>query len=125
MFYLVQQFAEDYRVTIQCIYLEAGHDKGIPDGIGAVVKKAVQDIIAFNPDIPHSSVKDLLESGLQGKLPSIGIITYSKDAVISLAKNILGTTDIVQGFPYWGSPPTNRKFGHSPHQEKSPPPPTV
>ena len=49
--------------------------------------------------------KDLFESGLQEQLPSIGIITYSKDAIISLAKNIPGTTDIVQGFPYWGESP--------------------
>ena len=40
MFYLVQQFAKEYRVTIRWIYLEAGHGKGISDGIRAVVKKA-------------------------------------------------------------------------------------
>ena len=95
MFYLVQQFAKEYRVTIRWIYLEAGHGKGIPDGIRAVVKKAARDITAFNLDIPHYSVKDFLESGLQEKLPSIEIITYSKDAVISLAENIRETTGIV------------------------------
>ena len=55
----------------------------------------IWDIIAFNLDIPHYSVKDLLERGLQEKLPSKGIITYSKDAVISLAENIPETTGIV------------------------------
>ena len=94
MFYLVQQFAKEYRVTRRWIDLETVHDKDIPDGIGAV-KKAVRDIIAFNPDIPHYSVKDLLESGFEEKLPSIGIITYSKDAVISLTQNIPETTGIV------------------------------
>ena len=95
MFYLVQQFAKEYRVTIWWIYLEAGHGKGIPDWTGAVVKEAVWDIIAFNLDIPHYSVKDLFERGLQEKLPSKGIITYSKDAVISLAENIPETKGIV------------------------------
>ena len=95
MFYLVQQFAKEYRVTIRWTYLEAGYGKGIPDRIGAVVKKAVRDIIAFNLHIPHYSVKDLLESSFQEKLPSIGIITYSKDAVIILAENIPETTGIV------------------------------
>ena len=38
IFYLIHQFAEEYIVTLHWIYLEAGHGKGIPDGIGVVVK---------------------------------------------------------------------------------------
>ncbi|CAF2849123.1 unnamed protein product [Rotaria sp. Silwood2] len=42
------------------IYLESGHGKGTPDAIGAVIKKAMADAIAYNPDETFKDAKDLL-----------------------------------------------------------------
>ena len=39
MFYYMQKYAEDKDITFKWIYLESGHRKGIPDGIGATVKR--------------------------------------------------------------------------------------
>ena len=61
------------------IYLDPGHGKGIPDGVGAVVKHAIKDIIMYNPDDPHYTVDQLIQSGLQDHLPSVKIEVYSED----------------------------------------------
>ena len=50
IFYLIHQFAEEYNVTLNWIYLEAGHGKGIPNGTGTVVKQAIQNVITFNTE---------------------------------------------------------------------------
>ena len=84
IFYLIHQFAEEYNVTLHWIYLEAGHEKGIPDGTGAVIKQAIQNVITFNPDKPHYTVKHLFNSDLQMQLPSIKIHEYTKDDVVAL-----------------------------------------
>ena len=60
IFYMIQQFANEYEVTVHWIYLEAGHGKGIPDGVGAVVKHAIKDIIMYNPADPHYTVDQLI-----------------------------------------------------------------
>ena len=39
-------------ITVKWIYLEANHGKGVPDGIGGDGKRAIADIIRFNPDKP-------------------------------------------------------------------------
>ena len=48
------------------IYLEHDHRKRISDGIGAVVKRSMKDIVAFNPDVPIYDAQQLLE-----RLPDI------------------------------------------------------
>ena len=86
-FYMIQQFANEYEVTVHWIYLEAGHGKGIPDGVGAVVKHAINDIIMHNPDDPHYTVDQLIQSGLQDHLLSVKIVVYSEEDVNSLKAN--------------------------------------
>ena len=36
-------------IDLKWIYLESGHGKGIPDGIGATVKKAIKDVSVGKP----------------------------------------------------------------------------
>ena len=84
IFYLIHQFAEEYNVTLHWIYLEAGHGKGIPNGIGTVVKQAIQNVITFNTDKLHYTVKHLFNSVLQMQLPSIKLHEYTKDDVAAL-----------------------------------------
>ena len=60
IFYMIQQFANEYEVTVHWIYLEAGHGKCLPDGVGAVVKHAIKDIIMYNPADPHYTVDQLI-----------------------------------------------------------------
>ena len=79
IFYMIQQFANEYEVTVHWIYLEAGHGKGIPDSVGAVVKCAIKDIIMYNPDDPRDTVDQLIQSGLQDHLPSVKMVVYSED----------------------------------------------
>ena len=88
IFYIIQQFANEYEVTVHWIYLEAGHGKGIPDGVGAVVKRAIKDIIMYNPDDPHYTVDQLIQSGLQDHLTSVKIIVYSEEDVNSLESKL-------------------------------------
>ena len=37
-------------IDLKWIYLESGHGRGIPDRIGATVKKAIKDLLLFHPD---------------------------------------------------------------------------
>ena len=91
---MIQQFANEYEVTVYWIYLEAGHGKGIPDGVGAVVKHAVKDIIMYNPDDSHYTVDQ------QDHLPSVKIVVYSEEDVNSLEsklpdiQRVVGTSKI-------------------------------
>ena len=84
IFYLIHQFAEEYNVTLHWIYLKAGHRKGIPDGIGVVVKQAIQNVITFNPDKSYYTVKHLFNCDLQMQLPSIKLHDYTMDNVVAL-----------------------------------------
>ena len=85
---MIQQFANEYEVTVHWIYLEAGHGKGISDGVGAVVKRAINYIIMYNPDDPHYTVDQLIQSGLQDHLPSVKIVVYSEEDVNSLESKL-------------------------------------
>ena len=86
--YMIQQFANEYDVTVHWIYEDAGHGKCIPDSVGAVVKHAVKDTIMYNPDDLHYTVNQLLQSGLQDLLPSVKIVVYSRDDVISIESKL-------------------------------------
>ena len=56
-------FSEEFNCQIKWIYLESGHRKGIPDGIGAAVKHVIQTLIAYNPSLPIYTVKDFMIVG--------------------------------------------------------------
>ena len=95
IFYMIQQFANEYEVTVHWIYLEAGHGKGIPDSVGAVVKCAIKDIIMYNPDDPRDTVDQLIQSGLQDHLPSVKIVVYSEEDVNSLESKLPDIQQVV------------------------------
>ena len=81
MFWLVKTFCEEFNITVKWIYLESSHGKGIPDGISATVKKAIENLMLSNPSVPMYSVKDLLKNGLREAAPSIALYTYEEDII--------------------------------------------
>ena len=82
--------------------MKSRHGKGIPDGIGAVVKHVIQNLIAYNPSLPIYTVKDLMPVGLQSHLPSIELHQYSSEDVAGLNNKIpslfvvLGTAKLLE-----------------------------
>ena len=81
------------------IYLECGHGKGIPDGLGAVCKRAIKEIINMNPEDCIYNVEDLLRKGLQ-EMVSMKILTFTttdieaKRKIFPLnLKTVVGTSD--------------------------------
>ena len=88
MFWLVKNFCEDFNTTVEWIYLESSHGKGIPDGIGATVKKAFGNLMLSNPSVSMYSVEDLLKNGLQENVPSIGLYTYDEEDIIKFQNAI-------------------------------------
>ena len=65
-------------IDLKWIYLESGHGKGIPDGIGATVKKAIKDLPLVHPDDPLCNLGDLFS---QDCIPSTELNVYSKEGV--------------------------------------------
>ena len=80
-FWLVKTFCEEFNITVKWIYLESGHGKGIPDGINATVKKAIENLMLLNPSVPMYSVEDFLKNGLQEAAPSIGLYNYEEEDI--------------------------------------------
>ena len=70
--------AEWLNISLKWIYLEHHHGKGIPDGIGAVVKRSIKSIIASNPDVPIYDAQQLFER-LPEITASIAYHLYSED----------------------------------------------
>ena len=68
-------------IDLKWIYLESGHGKGIPDGIGATVKKVIKDLLLFHPDDPLYNIADLFSQNIQDCIPSIELNVYSKEDV--------------------------------------------
>ena len=95
MVWLVQQLAILLGITIVWIFLESGHGKGIPDGIGAVVKRAIKDLIQYNPDVPLYTVDDFIAIGLQQCLPSIYLYKYTEEQVSELKTSFLAKYDVI------------------------------
>ena len=95
-FWFMHQFATKHNITLKWIFSEANHGKGVPDGIGGDGKRAIADIIRFNPDNAFYGVNDLLP-GMCKALPSIQITTYTgeevkvKASLLQKLKSIDGT----------------------------------
>ena len=88
MCWLLHSYCAENFVEIKWIWLESGHGKGIPDGIGATVKKAIKDILSFNPDNPVYTVNDLLQRDLQESVPSILLNVYTEEQVQQLKSSL-------------------------------------
>ena len=65
--------------------------KGIPDGIGSTMKRAINDVIKFNPDIPIYNVEDVLN---HINVPSINIFSFTKDDITKKKKTV--PTDLLE-----------------------------
>ena len=88
VFWMIEQFSKNNQAVLKWIYLETGYSKGIPNGIVAVVKRAISDIIAMNPDKSIYSANDLLMLGLAEKVPSIIVIQYREEEVQAINKRL-------------------------------------
>ena len=81
VFFYIHQFTSQYRVPLKWIYLESGHGKGIPDGIGASMKRSMKDLVSFYPETPIYTCEDLISMGLRSSVTSISISLYSANDV--------------------------------------------
>ena len=81
MVWILHCCCKEKMIDLKWIYLESGHRKGIPDGIGATVKKAIKDLPLFHPDDPLCNVGDLFSHNIQDCIPSIELNVYSKEDV--------------------------------------------
>ena len=94
MFWLIEQFAIENTITIRWIFLEAGHGKVILDGVGAIVKAAIRDVIPFSPDMPIYSVSDLQKAGLKNHLTLVHLYEHSADDIKILRKKMPAITPV-------------------------------
>jgi hypothetical protein len=75
-------------------FLEAGHGKGAPDGIGAAIKREADRLVAHGKDINDAkSLRDLLE----GNGTSIKLYLIEEEDVLDMAKEIPDSLKAVQG----------------------------
>ena len=88
IFWFMGKFAKEHSLQFNWIYLEAGHGKGVPDGIGTTGKNAIKDIVACNPDIPIYNVDNLLQNKLAEMIPSIMLLHHTTDE-FNLAKQTI------------------------------------
>ena len=83
---------------MKLISLEHDQGKGILDGIGAVIKRSIKDIIASNLDVPIYDAQQLFER-LPDIIPSIVYHLYSEDQLnvkvkqLPSLKQVKGTKD--------------------------------
>ena len=69
-------------------FLIAFLGKGIPDGIGADVKREIKDMIRFNPDTSFNSVDDVIDC-LADAFPSFKFFTFSSEDVNQKAFEVI------------------------------------
>ena len=84
----MKTFCEEFNITVRWIYVESGHGKGIPDGIGAIVKKAFENLMLSNPSVAMYSVEELLKNVLQEAVSSIGLYIYEEEDIIKFQNAI-------------------------------------
>ena len=83
-----KQFAEKEGVDVVCVFTESGHEKDPVDGVGAAIKKAIdQAAIAteFMPDVVIRISADIIPIL---NLHNIIISTYNEDDVIAVKNTI-------------------------------------
>ena len=82
-FWLMAQLCKKYGVVLNWIYLEAGHGKGLPNGIGGSVKRAMKDSVAFTPEKAWNCLDDFMVE-LPQMLPYIMITTYERKDILEM-----------------------------------------
>ena len=93
----MKTFCEEFNITVRWIYVESGHGKGIPDGIGAIVKKAFENLMLSNPSVAMYSVGDLLKNVLQEAVSSIGLYIYEEEEDIIKFQNAIPKLKPIKG----------------------------
>ena len=87
VFWFMQEVVKEHSLQFNWIFLEAGHGKGMPDGIGATGKNAIKDIVACNPDILSYDVDNLLQNKLAEMIPSM-LLHHTTDDINLVTKTI-------------------------------------
>lgn len=88
MFQLFPKEIQKYFSNVQSTtwnYLEAGHGKGAPDGIGAVVKRTADSLVSQGKDI---SSFEIFTRELKNNVRSVQIDVITKDNINSMMNNI-------------------------------------
>ena len=93
----MKTFCEEFNITVRWIYVESGHGKGIPDGIGAIVKKAFENLMLSNPSVAMYSIEDLLKNVLQEAVSSIGLYIYEEEEDIIKFQNAIPKLKPIKG----------------------------
>ncbi|KAG1664395.1 hypothetical protein GQR58_019837 [Nymphon striatum] len=88
IFWLIQQFAIEYKACMTWIYLEPEHGRGMPEGINTIIRHSISDMIMSNPDLPLYSVRDLLIYGFEKRVLSIFLYYWKEDDVNYLNNKI-------------------------------------
>ncbi|KAL0879214.1 hypothetical protein ABMA27_002997 [Loxostege sticticalis] len=80
IFFVISQLQQDFPELnfITWNYLEAGHGKGAPDGVGAVLKRTADQIIRFGNDI--GTMKDFWEL-IQVKVKNVKLLSVSEQDI--------------------------------------------
>ena len=92
IFYFLKQCAMNDHMMVKWIYLESGHGKDEADGIGAVIKRQIDEVIAFRPGKAFNSAADLFEI-IKDKT-EIKLFTYTKEDTDSLRKTMPALTTV-------------------------------
>jgi len=90
MFYLVTHYLSKVGTIFRRLsnitwnFSEAGHGKGVPDGIGGFLKKLLDDLIRRGIDIPDFNV---LVDELKDRVTSVFISTVSNQEIESVRRS--------------------------------------
>ncbi|CAF2028493.1 unnamed protein product, partial [Rotaria magnacalcarata] len=93
-FYFLKQYAIANQITVKWIYLESGHGKGVADEVGAVIKKKMDEAVAFHPDKAFNNVLDLFN--VIKNNTNIKLFTY-KTEDIDFMKKMIPKLAVVKG----------------------------
>ena len=77
MLYLIREFSKEKKLRVTWIFTETGHGKGPMDGVGAVVKTAITNTIAYNPQGVIRNTEQLLN--YLPPFQNIKITTYDEE----------------------------------------------
>lgn len=77
VFFMMKKVCDNWGISMRWIYLEAGHGKGISDGIGATIKSLIQQLLDYSEGDAIYRCSDLLKHGLRNRT-TVKILHYDK-----------------------------------------------
>jgi hypothetical protein len=117
--FFLKKYATSRKIEMKWIFLESGHGKGVSDGVGASLKRQMDDAIAFKPDVSFNKALDLMVD-LKVKT-DIHLYIYDTNDVelvkksIPILKAVKGTATIHELIAM----PDGKVFGKDKSNEKS------